>query len=382
MRLLFVKEELTWPRTSGHDVHTYYMMSAIQRLGHEVGLVTRRHCAPEALAGIELKYVSTLDKAGGPRVQVRLSWLQQRFRSYWGVEQADLETVAAMVEDFQPDVLVAVGLDGLPYVAAAGRARALWYAADEWFLHHLSLTEIFAPSTWSQLHPAAVKLLYERSFAGLIDRTWVVSDADRRTMRWCAGMRNVDVLPNGVDGNYFAPTSIPTRPRSCVFWGRLDFEPNIDALQWFVQYVWPKVRSKHPDAVFRIIGANPNPDVLKIGAMPGIDLHADVPDLRSLVREMGVAVMPFHSGGGIKNKILEAAAMAKPVLCTKRALGGLRSAAPFVAQDGAEEWIHSLSLLWSDSARTEHIGRAGREWVMDTHTWDTTARSAMEALQA
>lgn len=380
MRLLFVKDELAWPRKSGHDVHAYYMMRSLQALGHELGLVTRHRCDPGALDGLPLAHYSTLSEGTPAAGSVRLGRLQERFRSYWGVQMADLEKVAAIASVFRPDVLVAVGLDGLPYVAAAGGARTVWYAADEWFLHHLSLMSPGVPASWRELKPATIKLLYERAYARRVDRTWVVSGPDRRAMRWLAGMRGVDVLPNGVDASYFSPAGGPTIDESCAFWGRLDFEPNTDALQWFCTQVWPLVLREHPAAKLRIIGANPGPAVRAYGDLPGVSIHADVPDLRPLLHDIQVAVMPFVGGAGIKNKILEAAALAKPVICTPRARGGLRGEPPFAVARGAADWARELSDLWRNATRRASLGAAARDWVASNHSWDTTARAAVEAL--
>ena len=380
MRLLFVKERLAWPRTSGHDVHTYYMMQSIQRLGHEVALVARDR-VPEAVEGLPLAASWTLSELpdAGPLPTTRL---QAKFLSYWGIDRRDLGAVASAVARFNADVLVPVGLDGLPYVAAAGNARAVWYAADEWFLHHMSLVKVTQPATWQHVKPAFIKLLYERAFAPLVDRVWVVSEADRRAaVRW-AGMPRADVLPNGVDTGYFAPAGAggDTKHCSCVFWGRLDFEPNIDAMNWFLNTAWPLVRRQHPHALLRVIGANPGPEAQAWREVPGVELHTDVPDLRPLLRDMQVAVLPFVSGAGIKNKLLEAAALAKPVICTPRSLGGLRGSPPLTTASEPAEWSASLHRLWLDAELRASNGSAGRRWVIENHACETSARTAMEAL--
>jgi polysaccharide biosynthesis protein PslH len=381
MKLLFVKEELAWPRTSGHDVHTYYMMQAIRKLGHDVGMITRNPALSQATEGLDLCFSATFGSVGDPSSEVRLNWLQERFRAYWGVEAADLAAVSSALKRFNPDVLVAVGLDGLPFVAAAGKARAVWYAADEWFLHHWSLMDLRRPSTWKEIKPALVKLLYERAYGSRMDRVWVVSEADRRSMRWAAGMRHVDVLPNGVDTEYFSPSGSATVPGSCVFWGRLDFEPNVQALDWFCRNVWPRVIEVRPGATFRVIGSSPVGEVLGLAKLPNVSLHVNVPDLRPLLQPMEVAIMPFVSGGGIKNKILEAASLQKPVVCTTRALGGLRDSPPFLAADSVTDWLRALLGLWDDASIREQRGSAARMWAMQHHAWEATARSAMRALE-
>src|SRR5438034_3359077 len=85
LRLLFVKESLSWPRSSGHDVHSFHMMQALTRLGHEIGLITAAEPLPEAIAGLPLSLRQTFaESTGGPTP--RLTWLQEKCRNYWGTD--------------------------------------------------------------------------------------------------------------------------------------------------------------------------------------------------------------------------------------------------------------------------------------------------------
>ena len=384
MKLLFYKSGFAWPRASGHDVHAYNMMRAMAALGHDVALVTRDAPPDAALAGLTLVHRGVLS-APAPSVTAQpvppLAGLQERFRSYWGVERESIEALAKHVAAVRPDAFVVVGLDVLPYLAAGQGAHRVWYAADEWFLHHLSLARLSEPSSWTTLKDGSIKLMYERAFAPMCDRTWVVSQADARAMRIFAGMKHVDVLPNGVDADHFVRPEGPVSPRTCAFWGRLDFEPNIQGLRWFCDRVWPRVLAAAPEARFRIFGYAPGPTVQKLASRPGVELSANVPDLRGEVARCAVAVLPFVTGGGIKNKILEAAALSMPIVCTRRACGGLRDPSPpFVVTDDPAEWANQLAALWSNQTRSDDLGARARQWVVRHHTWETAARDALEGL--
>jgi glycosyltransferase involved in cell wall biosynthesis len=386
VRILFYKEELTWPRTSGHDVHAYYMMRGLQREGHEIGLLTRRAPLADATSGIDYAFVSTLDPLilGDREALPRpLTSMQRRFCSYWGTEPEDILRVRVAARAMSADVLVAVGLEALPYLAAWPEGRRVWYAADEWFLHHMSLLKFSEPATWVEIRQGVIKLLYERAYRTYVDRAWVVAEGDARTMHRLAGMRKVDILPNGVDLDHYQLRSSEPDPRSCVFWGRLDFEPNLQGLYWFTEQIWPSVRRLVADASLRIYGFNPTADALALARLPGVSVHPNVHDLRPEVVRSTVAVLPFVTGGGIKNKILEAAALGMPILCTRRACGGLRgSAFPFVVSDEPAEWALALDALWRDGGRTQDLGLSARDWVVRNHSWEATAREASRVLSA
>ena len=101
----------------------------------------------------------------------------------------------------------------------------------------------------------------------LVDRVWVVSESDARAMRRVVGAGKVVVVPNGVDSEFFSPRSVTESDHSCVFWGRLDFGPNVQAIQWFCRRVWPALRKEVPDATFTIYGFNPTEPV-KVAGRP------------------------------------------------------------------------------------------------------------------
>lgn len=381
MRLLFVKDSLSWPRSSGHDVHSFHMMQALTRLGHECGLLTASEPKPEAIDGLPLVYRRVFtDIPTGPDPD--MTWLQRKFAGYWGTDPARVRGVAHAAADMSADAVVVVGLNVLPYLGAVTGRKRVWYAADEWFWHHWSQVRLFRPKTWGELKQAVLKGLYERAFRSKIDRAWLVTDADRRAMRWVAGVKGLDVVPNGVDGEHFTPLDSPQGDRTCTFWGRLDFGPNVQALEWFAAKVWPAVRRDHPDAKFIVYGFAPTPPVLALSGRDGIEVIADLPDLRPEVARHQVVVLPFVSGGGIKNKFLEAAAMGKAIVCSPVACNGLirpeESGAKIVTRPA--DWVAAIRAMWMDANARRAGGEQARAWVTQRHTWDAAARTAAAGL--
>jgi glycosyltransferase involved in cell wall biosynthesis len=386
MRLLFVKTSLGWPRATGHDVHCFHMMQALAGMGHQIALMTADEPMAEALAGLDL---SGQFRFGDPALGgldhdlPTLSGLQERFRRYYGIERTTMASVQRAATTFQADAVVAVGLDALPFLAGVSGPLRVWYAADEWVWHHLTQVKV-AGRALTELREAAIKGLYERAYASVVDRVWVVSNTERRAMRWLAGMGTSDVLPNGVDADYFVPEAGEHEiERSAIFWGRLDFGPNVQALEWFCGRVWPLVRATVPDARFTILGFCPGPSVLALTGRDGIELRRDVTDLRPDVRRHALAVLPFISGGGIKNKLLEAASLGKAIVCTPRACDGVRAAGlPVVSVRRPQHWVDAMTRLWSDRSSRAQLGSGARAWVGNHHTWAAAAETAVAGLSA
>ena len=104
-------------------------------------------------------------------------------------------------------------------------------------------------------------------------------------MRWFAGVRQVDIPPNGVDARYYSATSVAEKPGTVVFWGRLDFGPNIQALEWFCPGLARVIRAR-PDARFTIGGFEPTAGA-RLTSRPGIELVRDARDSRPIVEAVG-----------------------------------------------------------------------------------------------
>ena len=168
-----------------------------------------------------------------------------------------------------------------------------------------------------------------------------------------------------------------------MFWGRLDFEPNVQALEWFCRHVWPALRAGAPGARFLIYGRSPVAAVRALAGQDGVTLTPDVPDLRAEVSRGQVVVLPFVSGGGVKSKLLEAASLGKAVLCTPRSCNGLYSDGPLplVTASGPGEWVRAVRSLWSAPDRLRELGAKARQWVLRHHSWAAGGRVAAASLE-
>jgi glycosyltransferase involved in cell wall biosynthesis len=374
LRILFVKESQSWPRASGHDVHGFHLMKALAGRGHRVSLATVVRPTPQALDGLPLEACFPLD--GGGLDRLRLSPLQRRLADYYPFKDEWGTALTAVLRERRFDAVVLVARHLLPVLSVVRGPVRVWYPADDPAWHHLSRLKLRDRRTWGELKEAAVNALYECAFRPCVDRVWVVSRQDRTAVRLFSGCREVDLMPNGVDADHYRPGGEPDLPTSCVFWGRLDFGPNVDALEWFLRAVWPAARAAVPAARLSLLGFSPTERVRELARAPGVELHPDLPDLRGEAARREVVVLPFVSGGGIKNKLLEAAAMGMPVVCTRRALTGLKGKPAVRVTNSPAEWVRALASLWADAAARRELGRAARRWVVGHHTWDAAACTA------
>lgn len=361
-------------------------MKAIACLGHTVGLVTLHELDPQAIANCGVAETWCLSSEHGPvsdETQLQLTKYQEKFRSYWGIDKQRILRIGRIAEEFGADAVIVVGLNVLPYLGAVKRGLRIWYAGDEWVWHHLSQVKWLKPRTWGEAKPALIKGLYERAYAAMLDRVWMVSQADRKAIGLVTGAKNVDVLPNGVDTDYYQPIVKTQWPRSCVFWGRLDFGPNIQALEWFCHKVWPSVLQRHAEPRFTIYGFQPTVPVEQLAKKyAGIEIIGNQPDIREGISQHAVVVLPFMSGGGIKNKLLEAAALGKAILCTPRTVNELSVGSAVRQSANASAWVKEITSLWENGSDRDKLGQAARAWVIKEHTWDAVARTAISGIES
>jgi sugar transferase (PEP-CTERM/EpsH1 system associated) len=186
----------------------------------------------------------------------------------------------------------------------------------------------------------------------------------------------VHVVENGVNTDYFAPRVERPSPYAAdqvpvVFTGAMDYWPNVDAVVWFAHEVLPRVRQMRPDASFYIVGMNPAPAVRALASRPGIVVTGTVADVRPYVQHAAAVVAPLRVARGIQNKILEAMALARPVVVSAAASAGVSGLAgqEFEVADGPETFaMKTVALL--DPTIGARIGSAARARILAAYSWD------------
>ena len=150
-----------------------------------------------------------------------------------------------------------------------------------------------------------------------------VSDHDRNAMLSMAPGCEIRVVPTGVDTErYQAAPSASGNPPFIVFTGSMDWEPNIDAVEYFCNEIFPTVLAAFPAARFQIVGRNPHARVRKL-ASTSVEVTGTVPSVAEYLRNATVVIVPLRIGGGTRLKIFEAMAMRKALVSTSIGAEGL-----------------------------------------------------------
>jgi len=192
----------------------------------------------------------------------------------------------------------------------------------------------------------------------------------------------IHTLTNGVDTDYFNPSAdfkllaTSTAPVLC-FTGAMDYWANVDAMLWFCDNIWPKILQQHPQCKFYIVGGNPTAKVVALAERQGITVTGRVPDVRPYLAHCHLVIAPMRIARGVQNKVLEAMAMAKPVVMTSMAQEGIKvnEQQQLLVIDDSEHMAQSINQLLSGPiACYEH----NRQWILNHYSWD----GALEPLPA
>jgi len=264
--------------------------------------------------------------------------------------------------------------------AARGHRPRLIYDAHnaEWVLQDRAWrTDIRRPRTWvgaaySIVQTAKIRR-FERALVRAAYATAAVSAADADALRALAPGARIVVVPNGVDLDHYAPAdpNAVTATR-CAFTGKMDFRPNIDAAVWLCERVWPRVRAACPDATLALVGRDPAPRVTALANNAlGIDVTGAVPDTRPFIADAGVIVVPLRVGGGTRLKVLEAMAMAKPIVATTLAVEGLdlEDGVEACLADDPAAFAAAVVELMGDPAARADLGAAARRRAERDFGW-------------
>lgn len=238
---------------------------------------------------------------------------------------------------------------------------------------------------WVYQREAHALLGFEKKIAASFDLSFFVSDAETALFKRLAPevSKNSITLENGVDTDYF-DAGIHHPPyqadiEAWVFTGALDYWANVDAVSWFASEIWPAFFNDRPNARFYIVGSKPSPEVIKLKRLPGIVVTGAVADVRPYLSHARCAVVPLRIARGIQNKVLEAMAMAKPVVLSAAAAEGLSidASLDLKVADTPKEW---LSLMTSTDFPKQSLNN--RAFVRQNYSWECNLSLLPDLLQA
>ena len=385
MRVLFLTPGWPYPPHQGTALRNWQLLQAAAR-HQEVFLLSLAAPPPTAEAEQAVEAV-TAGAAWVPAPQRRL-WqrlttvfstpLPDMAQRLWSSELAAL--AADVISTANIRIVQAEGLEmaGMALSAASQVARQTGrrvpvlfddHNAEWWLQRSACLVDLPQPARWPHAAYSLVQWQrlrrYEAALVRAASLTVAVSPEDATALSRLAG-RPVRVLPHGLDVAAWRQRdgSQVVEPHSLLFTGKLDYRPNVDALQWFCADILPRVRTRYPDTHLSIVGRDPAPAVRAL-AGPAVTVVGAVADVQPYFARAAVYVIPMRMGSGARIKLLEAWAAGVPVVTTPAGGAGLSGQDGIHALLGgdAAQFACQIGRLFDHPTEGQRLAAAGRALV-------------------
>ena len=398
MRLLFLSMFYPLPANNGVRMRTWAVMRALAAEGHEITLATfadptdgkshsaelwdvcrRVECVPRVLKSLS----SSADYLG------RLSGVLSSVP--YGVLQARSEEMkkclVSLVRKDRFDAVVSEQSDPLINLPPSVSVPLI---LDNQNVDHVILQRYLnfernpAKRYYAWLE-CRKTLRWQREACRRSAVALACSEYDRTLIQSFAPRVPVRIAPNVVDVERYIPGA-EGEGSTVLYQGQMDWYPNRDAVEFFVSAILPKLRALVPEAKLVVGGRNPPEEFLKrFATVSGVEFTGTVPDMRAEIAKAAVCVVPLRIGSGTRLKILEAAAMAKPIVSTRLGAEGLDfvEEEEIVLADEPEAFARAVAGLLGNASHRQELGQAARRRVEESYSLSvlrTAVRAALAEL--
>ena len=387
LKVLVLDEFLPFPPDAGKAIRTFNLLKPLAKR-HSIDILCHGDENDPQIAlgkeklesiGIKVHFAGALPNLAGAKLYGHL--LSNCFSPlpYSVAKHATARFAAKLTSLMQQEHFDLVHCEWTPYASYMLSTHRLPFVIDA----HNVETLIWKRRSQNAQNPAA-KLFFahqalkmrrfeRRAFAASKCVASVSAIESSAISQW--GAHRAEVVHNGVDLDSF-PASYAERTNEFLFLGSLDWFPNQDAVSYLVHRLVPEIRKKRPDATFRVVGRRPSVQLRReLEMIGGVQLSADVDDVRPFLRAAAALVVPLRIGGGTRIKILEAMASGCPVVSTSIGCEGLEvcNDHDILVCDRDEEFAESCARLLDHRQLGVRLGQAGRNLVEQSYSWKSAA---------
>jgi polysaccharide biosynthesis protein PslH len=389
LNVVIVDEELPYPPTSGKRIRTLNLTLRLARR-HRITYICHRNSNPiEARQAADFFReqgiaVRTVDwsppSKSGPAFYARLAANLLSPLPYSAASHDSRPLREAIREHAASHPVDLWHCEWTPYVQAVrglsnGRRLVVAHNVESVIWRRYYETERHPLKRWYIGRQWRKFARFERKVMGEVDRAVAVSGLDAERLRRDFGARRVDVVENGVDPAYFRPQNVKREAARLLFLGSLDWRPNLDGVRVLLDHVFPKVREAVPTAMLCLVGRHPPEWLKQASSAPGVELYADLPDVRPQLACCGMMIVPLRIGGGSRLKILEALATNTPVVSTRVGAEGLELEPEkhLTVVEDVDDLPKAIIQAVGEPEAMESLAKCGREAVLARYGWDALA---------
>ena len=398
MKILLLTPDSPFPSASGAAIRSFGIIRGLYQAGHQVTLLSYADDTLAPATNPLNDYCQSVVALPIPRHgKVKRIWrlltsnqADMEFRLYGAPFQQHLTRILA---EGSFDVIQFSGLElgcFLPQIHVEKRGAVVIYDALN---AEAELQRLVAEVDRQHLDrlPAAVYstlqarrlMRFERQICRSVDAALTVSEEDRCHLKQHQGAP-VYLLPNGIVADEYQPPSNNARPPDqLVFTGKMDYRPNVDAIEWFAGEVLPDILRAHPATKLAIVGRNPHRRILDLATAPHIGVTGWVESVLPYLHSATVYIAPLRMGSGTRLKILEAMAAGCAVVSTSIGASGLRPElrAAMLLADDAEAFAQAVISLLEVPQLRDRLGLQARAAVREHYDWSALIPQLLRAYE-
>ena len=392
-KILAITSELPWPLNTGGHIRTYHILKSIAQNFDLTLVVPELPSDAPGVQQLQSVGVRVLNVKVGPRsapAEAKRALVaalkSEPYVMYHRHNRAEVRRAIQMAlqktnydavyldhldpyafHDLFPGQNIIVDLHNV-YSLLAERVAEEHHGIRRWYLHR----------------EARLLAKIEKEVATQASGLMTVSQEEQKDFT-ALGNSNVHLVANGVDcSSYFSlPLGRSHSAPVLLYIGALSWQPNAQAAKYLAHEVIGKVRQGHPQAVLKLVGRDPDKSVLELGEIPGVEVHANVPDIGVYLAEASMLVVALDSGGGTRLKILEAFAAGLPVISTATGCEGI------ACEHGKHLWIAerkdfsaAIDYLVTHPELATSLATHGRALVENQYDWSALGRYACKAIES
>ncbi|MGX5172736.1 glycosyltransferase family 4 protein [Aliikangiella sp. IMCC44653] len=222
---------------------------------------------------------------------------------------------------------------------------------------------------------------FEKSFCPKFDFNFTCSEIDTQRLQEIAPNANSHTIANGVDTSYFVPNPEIEKVDRLIFVGTLSWYPNIEAVNFIANEIWPAIKEKHPNLQVDIIGANPPQSILDLAHQDDrFHVHGFVDDILPLLHQAKCYICPIKDGGGTKLKIVDALSIGMAIVADEIACEGInvKNNQNVLFAQTANEYVEQIESVLFNNAKREGLQQNARELALAEYSYASIGKKLAE----
>ena len=209
---------------------------------------------------------------------------------------------------------------------------------------------------------------FEQKAIHSFDRIWCISPVDAEWFGTQTNKIPIDVIPFGTDNDQIMQMPATFRSDTLFSIGSMDWLPNREGVEWFLNNVWRQLHASYPTLTYKIAGRNMS-ETLKNTQIDGVEIVGEVADAKQFMLENGILIVPLWSGSGIRIKIIEAMSMGKVVITTTIGIEGIeaKNGTHILIANTSEEFLAAVDFCMQNPQKCSEIGKHALQLMRQYH---------------